>query len=378
MRICLLTPNFPPMSWPCGAAHFIARYGEQLAARGHAVAVVTSNAAAAPVAGVRLVVEPGDWKIPHMRRLVAAAAATGAELVDFQYEAAMFSARWWPLALPYLARGAHAKRILTLHSQDLPQPGGRLWRPLQLLGYDGVFFYSEAFLGRMQRRFPSRAGRFGLRGFPANVTRAGSAEALGLIGKIRAFYSDSAPLLVYFGHINPGRGIEDVLEATRRQPRARLFLLSQFAPETDDYHRRLVAWCDAHGMRDRVSFTGRLGDEQVSVLLQAADAVVLPFPDGASFKNGSLAAAVTHGAAVVTTAGELTESALRACKGIRFYPAGDVSALAAAIEGLVFDEAALRESRRAVTALSEHFSWSLYLDERERFYERILGGGGAR
>src|SRR5205807_1298363 len=97
---------------------------------------------------------------------------------------------------------------------------------------------------------------------------------------------------------------------------------SQFDPQKLDYHRRLLERVKAEGLADQVSFTGELGAEQVSQVLAAADLCILPFPDGASFKNGSLAAAIIHGVPTITTVSSLTEPELLEPGALAVYDPG--------------------------------------------------------
>lgn len=379
MRICLISPNFPPMSWPCGAADFVDQLSHRLTKVGHEVAVLTSNQKAAlhDMGRRELRIVPGNWGFSHVRRIRDALASSSFDIVDVQYEAAMYGGRGAVLTLPLWARRRPPQFVLTLHSEDLPQWGGRLWRPVQLQLYSRTVFYSSRFMENMTRRFPTHAREFHLMGFPSNIMRRTNPAIASLAGKIKTGWSTTPFLIVYFGHISSHRGIEDVLASLRtlraKELSPQLAFLGQFTPEENPYHRSLMASLRKDGLDSQVSFTGTLTAEQVSDWLQAADLCVLPFPRGASLKNGSLAAAIEHGTPTVTTVGDLTDPEVVRSGALQTYPAGDSQRLAGILEQLLRSPERCRQLRERTYALADLLSWDAYLQARSRLYAALTG-----
>ncbi|HEU5101928.1 MAG TPA: glycosyltransferase, partial [Roseiflexaceae bacterium] len=148
------------------------------------------------------------------------------------------------------------------------------------------------------------------------------------------------------------------------------------------------------GLEQRVMVTGHCPEAEVSAHLLAADIATLPFTGGASFRRGSLLAALAHGLPVVTTTptkdqGQktkedthtLTVSLHRSSSVFRplvdgenalLVPPGDAAALAEAIERMGRD-ARLRE-RLAVggRALAAQFGWDAIAAQHERLYARLI------
>jgi glycosyltransferase involved in cell wall biosynthesis len=295
------------------------------------------------------------------------------DVVDLQYESFAYGQTSRPLWFPLRLGARRPARVQTVHSQGLPKWGGRLWRPLQFRPWEAVVFYSEPFLKRMAAWFPDRADRFHHLGFPSNIPAAVAPDLQPLVARIKAGWLNPNALVLYFGHINPGRGIEDLLAAAGnlagRGRRPQFVLVSQFEPERNDYHRGLLARIRADGLDSQVSFPGHLPAEQVSLLFQAADVVALPFPEGASFKNGTLAAALGHGAPVVTTVTDLTDAALKEDGVLLGYPPGDVDALTDRLGEVL----ASAERRRTLAAgarrVGEQLSWDKYTRRRLEIYQ---------
>jgi len=379
MKICILSPNLPPMPWPCGAADFVEQFARRLAEGGQQVTVLTSNPKAdrdALPCDVQVI--PGNWKMRHICNVASWIARENFDVVDVQFEAAMYDSQWPVMLLPRLAKRPNAAWVITLHSQSLPSRGGRWWRPVQLLSYDAAVFYSESFQHNMQRRFRRRKDRFHLQPFPSNIGRVTSPLLAAFIAKIKTAMLRDQFLLLYFGLIAPKRGIEDLLaallELQARGHRPQLVLISKFDPVENTYHRELVYSVEQMRLNDQVSFTGSLDNEAVSRMLQAADACVLPFPDGASFKNGSLAAAVEHGVPTVTTATRLTDPELLSCRGLLTYAPGDMHALATLLQALVESSAACDQARVRMQEFRKLLSWRSYIEKRLQIYQLASSG----
>jgi glycosyltransferase involved in cell wall biosynthesis len=94
-----------------------------------------------------------------------------------------------------------------------------------------------------------------------------------------------------------------------------------------------------HGS-DRLTATGALDDEAVSLHLQACDLMLQPFIDGASSRRTTLMAALAHGKPVVTTVGHLSEAlwADEHGRAVLAVPVADADALVRQVLRLARDE----------------------------------------
>jgi glycosyltransferase involved in cell wall biosynthesis len=172
-------------------------------------------------------------------------------------------------------------------------------------------------------------------------------------------------LLIFFGYVRGGKGLETLLEAFSRARRGksnlRLMITGgsraapghSFVEELRDSARRL-------GVDDKLIWTGGYdwGSDEPSHCLRAADVCVLPFDDGVSVHNTSFAAAAAHGLPTITTRGAVLETPFVHGKNVYLCRPRDSEALAATIE-LFVEQPALRDDLRAgVRELAdEWFSW---------------------
>jgi glycosyltransferase involved in cell wall biosynthesis len=314
--------------------------------------------------------------------------------VQFAPSAYRFSARPG-LLLPLLVGGRPL--VTTVHEYgwwSAPRwVPGPLWRPVEALRrYDresgrlvpasrAVVVTNPAHAALVRRRTGRPAVEIPL---AANVADAGPATGDGV--RTRLGLPDRAFLLVFFGFVHPVKGLRYLLEALPvvRADRPDLHLVvaggftSQALPEdeADAFRAELVALADRHGVGSAVTFTGYLPDAEVSALLHAADAAVLPFTAGVSGKSGALLAALGHGVPTAVTLPDEPEPDLRDGATVAAIPARrDAAAVAGTLRRLAADGALRRRLSQGGRDLVAGRTWPRVAAAHTALYERVLGGG---
>jgi glycosyltransferase involved in cell wall biosynthesis len=206
----------------------------------------------------------------------------------------------------------------------------------------------------VERWCPSARGRVRVVPIGSNVAATGSrAAGWRLLRRLGAEPGDR--LLVYFGWAGPGKGLPALLDATRRLWdggwRVRLACVTAFRPRRDPFHARLAERTRALELMERVTWTGFLPEHDASSVLKAAEAVVLPFEDGARLNRGSLIAALEHGVPVVTTPGPAIRWLAPRARGRLVAVPAAPAELAAAVESL------LQRPPRGPAPRWPEFSW---------------------
>ncbi len=180
-------------------------------------------------------------------------------------------------------------------------------------------------------------------------------------------------LLVYYGYIYRGKGIETLLRAvatvSQRLPELRLAIVGgsvghkanqDFNDSSEQYMLQVQSLASELGIEKRVIWTGLCPPEREegSLYLRAGDVAVLPFDSGVFLNNSSFAAAVTHALPVITTRGAWVEEPLVDERNVLLCPPRDPDAMAKAIEMLAV-RGDLREAlgRGAERLAHEWFSW---------------------
>jgi glycosyltransferase involved in cell wall biosynthesis len=374
LRVLHLTPHFPPVL--SGIADYAGWLTAELAELGLDMRVLTSPRSAQceiPGVGISATVESWD------RRLWAAVAK---EVGDFQpnvlhihYQQLMYEGDRaigllpWALAM----RRRRPAIVTTLHDMTpparAPRIAGRLAFEALMYGSDRLLVSGEAEQRGVSKR-PTLRARTTVLPIGSNIPVQPTTEPE--MRRLRASVAadEKSFLLVYFGLIRPGKGVEVLLDSIAalrdRQPRIELLVIGDTGDADGDgrvaYRDRLLDQRRRLNLEDQVKFLGRLPEARVSELLQACDLAVLPFLHGASTSHTSVFAALSHGLPLVTTRGPSTP-AVFTDGAMTLVPAPpDAAGLAEVIEELMKDptkrrtlaakgrELADRHSRPAIAA----------------------------
>ncbi|MFQ5593644.1 MAG: glycosyltransferase family 4 protein [Anaerolineae bacterium] len=192
-------------------------------------------------------------------------------------------------------------------------------------------------------------------------------------------------MLVYFGFLNASKGGETLIHSLDQLVRlgyqCRLVMLGGQVgasdPTNEAYLDRVKTLIDRLDLVDRVIWTGFIPNEQVSAYLLAADMAVLPYRDGASFRRGSLMAALAHGLPVVTTQTQGASAAgdepqLADGVNARLVPPDDPQALARAVGDLIDDPEQRRQLGVGAAQLAQAFTWDKIAAQHMSVYNQLL------
>ena len=189
---------------------------------------------------------------------------------------------------------------------------------------------------------------------PSNIPVADDGEGA---GSIRKRYSSTQNGLL-IGHFGPyGDWISGALKASllpilEQRSDVSLLLIGDrsegFRSQLVEEHPRLVT---------RIHATGELDALEVSRHISASDLMVQPYPDGVSGRRGSAMAVLSHGRAMVTTSGHLTEPLWGQSGAVELIDANDAALFGAATSRLIDDEQKRTRLGRAAGALyAERFA----------------------
>jgi glycosyltransferase involved in cell wall biosynthesis len=316
-------------------------------------------AARVPDARARRAVKLAEH-VPDMLRYRRAARA--AEVVHFQWLAVQH------LDGHLLPRG----RPLVLTAHDvLPRearPGQRAAQRRLYGHFDAVVVHSEH--GR--RRLTDELGvdaarvqviRHGVFEHLAAGSARGAPDADAEPAREAAPFQTEEPVVLCFGLMRPYKGIDLLLEAWRGIEGAELWVAG--APRMDISALRA-------GAPPGVRFVPRfIGDDELPAYFRRADLVVLPYRE--IDQSGVLFTALAFGRPLLLSdVGGFPEIA--ATGAARTFPAGDASALRAALRALLDDDSARAElATRARELAHGEYSWAAVARETILLYERLLG-----
>ena len=390
MRVALVCGNYSPRQ--DGVADYVGRVASSLRDSGVDPVVASSARSAGPC--VQLC---PTWDLRGVRTAARRLEAMRPDVVHVQWAPSAFSWSPWAGLLPRLTS---APVVTTLHEYGwwtwparVPR---RAWRPLERTGlWDhetmllgprsaAVVTTNLEHAGHVRRRLGREPA---LVPIGPNVGATGlSRPAAGALVQERWGLPAGAPLLVFFGFVHPVKGVRYLLEAlaaVRFTPQgrgARLVVAGGFeslalpGAEARDFRAELVQHARSSGVSDAVTFTGHVGDAEVSQLLHAADAVVLPLTAGVTLKSGAVLAAFDHGAPVVATLpdGGGSPELVDGETVVAIPRRRDSGAVAEAVSRLLADEALRARVAEGGRQLAGRRSWPVIARQHVELYDRVL------
>lgn len=247
-------------------------------------------------------------------------------------------------------------------------PADRVARRLLHGTTDLRIFHSAWALGEARKRYgPGRGAALVMPhgnydgAFPSPGPRPRTLKRMGIPGERQ--------VLVCFGQLRPYKGFDTALAALDRLPpgTVHLVIAGRSVEGTGEGLRRR-----AEGRDDAVVHLGDLTNRELSDLLGAADAVLLPFRQVTG--SGTLLAALTFGRAVVASDLPYFREILGPHPGAGLLvPPGDPAALAQGIEELLTRPALDRE--RAALDAAAAFPWPRVVAPVAAWLESTMGGG---
>lgn len=195
-------------------------------------------------------------------------------------------------------------------------------------------------------------------------------------------------LLAYFGFLNSTKGLDDLLQALanlkqqERAPKLRLVMVGGGLGSSDPTNRHTAAAIEKLAsqlkVKDDLIWTGYLQPQCVSAALLSADFAVLPYSDGASFRRGSLLAALEHGLPVITTTPNkqnpptaIVWPRLVEGENALLVSPGDATALQEAIMRLATQPELRAKLARGASELAGFFDWERIAAMHADLYDRI-------
>jgi glycosyltransferase involved in cell wall biosynthesis len=187
-------------------------------------------------------------------------------------------------------------------------------------------------------------------------------------------------LLVYFGLINRTKGLETLLSSLSALRAdgldARLVIIGGTVGSSDPsntaYLHEVNMLIDHLGLAPFIHRTGYADDQTVGMWLSASDAAVLPFRDGASFRRGSLMAAIQYGCAIITTSPAVTISDFMNGENMLLHPIDDPAALADAVCRIQQSPELAAKLKHGAQQLAAHFQWDQIARDCVSFFTHVL------
>ncbi|GAB4509458.1 MAG: glycosyltransferase family 4 protein [Anaerolineae bacterium] len=364
MRIGLITGEYPPMQGGVGA--YTRVLALTLATQGYDIALLSSTQSRTDLVDSHLDLTHtiARWNMPALYAIRRWAEQKRLDVVSLQFETAAYAMSPWMHYLPDAL--GKIPVVTTFHDLLVPYlfpKAGRLrdWIVMRLARASaGVIATNHEDMARLQELPNAHLIPIGsniLTDVPTDYNRHSYRQ--------RAGVESGGYLLAYFGFINQSKGVETLLQALSKLRADDLpFHLVMIGGRTGASDPSNAAYAEKidtiiHNMRlDRyIHWTGFVTDAEVSGFLRASDMVVLPFRDGASYRRGSLMAAIQHGCAIITTHPQVEISTFQDGENMLLVPPNDPAEIVKAIKYLMISPALRYHIILGAQDLNHHFDW---------------------
>ena len=411
MRILLVSAEYPPDVG--GVGDYTRCLAEALAVHGHLVGVATGvqpssgnarqdaqrlgmeHPALHDVASngrVGVIALETTWGWEAWRKLAEVVALFRPDVVHIQYQTGAYRQHpainlfgWWRKQRSRNMMSARPALVVTAHDLRLPYlfPKAdlvRRWLTSRMLRDAAAVITTNAEdAARLTGGKPGDREHFAGSGFAPQVIPIGSNIPVAPpAGYARAAWRaqsgvGDAPLVGYFGLLNPSKGVRALVETLPLLPDARLLLIGGAATNAQEiaYAAVVEQTAEALGVAGRILRTGAVDTAVVSAHLLACDVVALPFADGASYRRGSLLAALAHGSAVVTTTPALPlDPPLH--DAVQLVAHDAPALLGPVLAALLSDDLARQRLGAAAQRLAARFAWPAIAAQHEAVYNSVL------
>lgn len=375
MRIGLITGEYPPMQG--GVGDFCHSLALRLTEAGHTVQVLSGPAAR--TTDPRIPVTAARWGVGVFRAVRRWARDERLDLLNLHFQTAAYGMSPWVHFLPGRLRGLPL--VTTFHDLRFPylfpKAGPLRDRVVMHLARSSAAVVATNHEDLLRL---SHLPRHVLIPISSSIPPETVPAAEAARWRAQAGAGDNDFLLAHFGFINSSKGLDVLLRATvslRAQGLPlRLLMIGGRTGSSDPanaaYLEEIEQLAAKLGLAQAISWTGFVTPDEVSACLAAADAVALPFRDGASYRRSSLMTAIAHGCAIITTTPRIHIPAFTE-QNLQLVPPGDDAALALAIRALYTSPDLRAQLRQGAARLSTHFDWARITDQYQGLFRQVTG-----
>lgn len=290
----------------------------------------------------------------YARGAIDRVANIACDLIHIQYPTAGYGRSCIPAALPSAVRDKPV--IVTLHEYSIFRWYRRPWfAPYARRGAARIFTTNEE-RRLFEGRFPHRAGIDTTIEIASNIPAAFPKP------------ERDRQRVVSFGLIAPNKGIEDFLALAEQAQASGSRLSFEMIGAVQDRYRAYTDAIRRRGSAAGVIFSLDMSDEAVAQKLAGAGCAYLPFPDGASAKRGTLAAALINNLVVITRHSAITPPWMAAAT----FHARTAEEALSLLNTLSVDEYAWNAAARKSSAVEAHYRWEGVARRHADLYDAVL------
>ena len=376
MRIGLISGEYPPMQGGVGA--FTRRLGQHLVSPDHDVFIFSGKDALPQEAGPVVSINKQNWSWRMIAPIRKWVKQNHLDIINLQFQTAAYHMSPWINLMPHIMQ---KPVVTTFHDLRYPYlfPKAGPLRPwiVQYLARKsaGVIVTNDEDFRDLRSVADATMIPIGSN-IQAEASDADTTETF----RSKAGADKDSLLLAYFGFMNHSKGVDTLLDAaaTLRDEGlpVRIVMIGGRTGASDASNLSYADMIDHKAselnLADAIFWTDFVDDEAVQAYLYAADLVVLPFRDGASYRRGSLMAAIHAARPIITTIPALPLPTFVHEENLYLIPPESSERLAYAIKDLAANPDKRERLMRGAAQLAHNFEWDSIASQTLAYYEKIL------
>ena len=373
MKIAMISGEYAPM--PGGLGDFTRLLSEALLAQGHEIMLLSRAGTSSDSFPLSTV---DGWGLGGLRQVLNWLARVNPDIINLQFQTAAYAMSPW---IHFLPRLANAPLVTTFHDLRYPYLFPKAG-PLRNWIVKRLAHWSAGVIATNHEDYQRLAGmRRRLIPIGSNIQRRELAPGERLALRERFGVTGDGVLLGHFGFIKPIKGVHHLLEALAKlradgQDIQLVFIggrSNTIDSNADEAYLRGLDERIAKGdLAGAVHWTGYLPDAEVAGILGAVDLMVLPFRDGASYRRGSLMAAINQGCAILTTEPVVAIDSFIHGQNMWLAQRDSSASIHKALAHLHTDGDQLATLRRGAEALRHQFAWDAIARDSAEFFQTCL------
>lgn len=372
MRIGLITGEYPPMQG--GIGDYTQKLARALTAQGHEIHVLTNRSGGEFDDGISVSPVVKLWGMDVLNK--AHDWSKYLDIVNIQYQTAAYAMSPWIHALPGALK---VPTVTTFHDLRVPYlfpKAGKLrsWAVMRLArSSHGVIATNHEDMETLKQLPHSVLIPLG-----SNIEAESGPPFRSHL--MRALEMTDDFLIGYFGFLNSSKGVDHLLDAIAivraRGIPAHLIMIGGRVGASDPTNTAYAAAVDQQaerlGLTSVIHATGFAQESEIAAHLAACHVIALPFTDGASYRRGTLMAALHAGSATITTTPHIPIESFVDGVNLRLVPPGNAEALADSIDELYANSNLRERLKVGAHALSQQFNWANIAQSIINFYQQVI------
>lgn len=239
-----------------------------------------------------------NWDITELFTVIKIIWSWSPSIVHIQYPTQGYGNRLLPWLLPVTAFMLGKKVVQTWHEHYSTREVVKFL--LKALTPSALIFVRAEYVSKMHSRLRSFISKKKWVYIPnASAFSRAELDEQSKNKLKRDYLKEQKRLIVFFGFIYPHKGVNLIFDIADSKSDY-IFIAGQFDSKSDCF-KEIKERSTSEQWQGKVTISGFLSKDEISMLLAVADAVVLPFRLGGGEWNTSIHAAVLNGAFVLTT-----------------------------------------------------------------------------